>query len=206
MIRRSKKVIASLLMTLSVVSIFPMTNAFATPQEDMDFLKTCNVAEYYTTQSGMKMPELYEKNGKYYKQVGGYQSDPHLARSAFAGEYYAKEDGTLVANQWAYSRLSEYENYTWRYFGADYKCLKGFQTVNGVRYYFTEGNGDLEIGWFIPKGKAGEWHYSYPDGSIHEGWVETNGKWYYIYADGTMAKNTTTPDGYRVNNKGVFVS
>lgn len=192
-------------MALSLVSIFPMTNAFATPQEDMNFLKTCNVVEYTST----KFPLLYEKDGKYYKQIGGNESlAPQMARSMFVSDYYAQADGTLVANTWIYAKGSGITNFVWRYFDNNCKCLKGFQTVNGVRYYFSEIYGDLKIGWFVPKGKVSEWHYSYPDGSVKEkeGWVNSNGNWYYINSDGIMAKDTTTPDGYKINRKGICES
>lgn len=203
MIKKSKKIIASLLMTLSLVSIFPITNAFAMTQEETDFIASCT--ELKNDRGGY---DKNEKDGKYYVTVGGDLTESKIAKSMFVGDYYAQADGSLIANAWVYSNKIGHTEKTWRYIGADYKCFSGFQTVNGVRYYFTESigspNGDLGIGWFRPR--DGEWHYSYPDGSMREGWVNTNGKWYYIYSDGTMAKSTTTPDGYHVNSRGVCVS
>lgn len=197
MIKKSKKIIASLLMTLSLVSIFPITNAFAASQAEKDFLESCTKVK---DDKGI----LYEKDGKYYDLTGGYSTAAVIAKSMFVGDHYAQEDGTLVSNKWIYAN-DKLDGSVWRYFGSDYKCLKGFQTLNGVRYYFSEFNGNLKIGWFVAK--PGEWHYSYSDGSLKEtaGWLNSNGNWYYINSYGIMAKDTTTPDGYRVNNKGVCV-
>ncbi len=38
-----------------------------------------------------------------------------------------------------------------------------------------------------------------------KGWVMINNKWYYYDDDGSMLKNTTTPDGYKVDSEGVWV-
>ena len=38
-----------------------------------------------------------------------------------------------------------------------------------------------------------------------KGWVKQNGKWYYYDDNGNMIKNTTTPDGYKVDGEGVWV-
>ncbi len=38
-----------------------------------------------------------------------------------------------------------------------------------------------------------------------KGWVMINNKWYYYDDGGNMLKNTTTPDGYRVDSEGVWV-
>ena len=47
-------------------------------------------------------------------------------------------------------------------------------------------------------------------GALMLGWQQINGKWYYFntVSDGSrgkMLKNTYTPDGYYVNNEGVYV-
>ena len=34
-------------------------------------------------------------------------------------------------------------------------------------------------------------------------WVEVNGNWYYAGKSGAILKNTTTPDGYYVNENGI---
>lgn len=177
---------------------------------------------------------IYEKDGKYYRRGSIVLEDtssrsPLVSSSAVGLYYYAQEDYSLAQNKWVYLydiqvfKGSTQNKLVWRYYGSDFKYVKGDQTINGVKYYFSE-NGYLQIGWFdtLEDRKAGsqlatsdhnhgrflasKCHYSYPDGSIREGWVQDNGKWYYIYSDGAMAQETTTPDGYYVNTKGVCVS
>ena len=145
--------------------------------------------------------KILEKDGKYYifffdQTNGGF----HIKKSSAWGDYYAKEDGTLAVNEWAKDEQNK-----WGYYGADFKPITGFQIINGVKYYFG-GNGDLRIGWFYIDNEG---HYSYPDGSIKEGWVNTDrgihhGVWYYVYSDGKVAEDTITPDGYRVNRIGIW--
>ncbi len=49
------------------------------------------------------------------------------------------------------------------------------------------------------------WWYEFNDGSyVVNSWYQADGNWYYFYADGYMAANTTTPDGYYVDQNGVW--
>lgn len=204
MIKKSKKIIASLLMTLSLISIFPMTNAFAATKEEVDAY--VNFLKNDCTPTSDLSVFISKKDGKRYG--ANYFSNLPINETC-GGNYYGKEHGDLAQNEWIYiNKLS-----SWRYYGSDYKCVKGYQTINGLNYYFSYTNGNLEIGWFKTKDDMikqhenlliSRWHYSYPDGLTREGWIQSgNGNWYYIYADGSMAVNTTTPDGYHVNDRGI---
>lgn len=195
MIKKSKKIIASLLMTLSLVSIFPMTNAFAFISEPNSSYTSFIENECNKTNDDF----IYEKDGKLYAL---YIGDGKVKPIGFFRNYCTLEDGSLFANGWKYNTDTN-NKLVWRYFGADYKFLTGYQTLNGVNYYFNE-SGELKTGWYGKKGEG--WHYSYPDGSLREGWIKDNGNWYYIYSDGLMAKSTTTPDGYTVDRKGICKS
>ena len=52
------------------------------------------------------------------------------------------------------------------------------------------------------------WYYLHDDGHMNIGWLltENTHKWYYFDANGAMWYNATTPDGYYVNNDGVYVA
>ena len=200
MIKKSRKIIASLLMVLSLVSVFQTVSAFADSRSDEDFLNNqCTQVKSKTNTI------LFKKDGKYYLR-GSDNYMLIIPRSTFHGDFYAQDDGSIAINKWiyAYDNASNVNKNVWRYFDSDGVSLKGYQTLNGVKYYFSNRGGNLGIGWFHDG--SNDWHYSNPDGSVHgEGWVQDDGKWYYINSDGIMLRDTITPDGYHVNKKGVCV-
>ena len=51
------------------------------------------------------------------------------------------------------------------------------------------------------------WKVQSDDGSYltNQWYQNTDGKWYYLGADGYMLTSTTTPDGYQVDNNGVWI-
>ncbi len=61
----------------------------------------------------------------------------------------------------------------------------------------------MESDWVFLNGK---WFYLEESGAMKENqWFEVNGKWYYVDASGELLVNTTTPDGYHVNENGEWV-
>ncbi|NOW84921.1 glucan-binding YG repeat protein [Clostridium beijerinckii] len=208
MIKNQKKIMAGLLFALSLVTIVPANNAFAetstiTEEERQDYL---DFIKNKCTPMDDKILYYNSKDGKYYAiLVTG--DGPQKPKSRPVNYYYTNEDGSIIYNQW--KQVSVNDKQYWRYYGSDGKCVQGYQTINGKKYYFMpkyedNTNSYLKTNWW--RDDNYNWYYSYPDGSIKEGWLNYNGNWYYIYSDGLMAKDTTTPDGYRVNSKGVWVS
>ncbi len=52
-----------------------------------------------------------------------------------------------------------------------------------------------------------QWFYYREDGTkACNYWVKTKEKWYYLGSDGAMLKDTVTPDGYRLDGAGVWIS
>ena len=66
-------------------------------------------------------------------------------------------------------------------------------------------NGQLEqlVGGVVYNGQ--DWYFFNGGGHmVKDQWVEWKGKWYYLSSDGKMAFDTITPDGYRVDQDGVW--
>ena len=61
---------------------------------------------------------------------------------------------------------------------------------------------NINNGWF----KDGANWYFFKNGVMQTGWLkEADGKWYYLSSNGKMLSNTTTPDGFKVDNNGVWI-
>ena len=69
-------------------------------------------------------------------------------------------------------------------------------------WYYVYSNGTKAIGWqYI----GGDWYYFDSLGKMKTGWFkDTNGKWYYLQSSGAMAKSTTI-DGYKLDDNGVWI-
>lgn len=78
----------------------------------------------------------------------------------------------------------------------------GWIQENG-QWKYKMGDGTYkDNGWFADNGK---WYYLGPDGTMYASqWLQDGEWWYYLGADGAMLKDTVTPDGYRVNDYGVW--
>lgn len=217
MIKKANKIIASLLLALSLISVFPLTSASAETQaeknaEYRNFLKNeCEETD---------VPAVYirKSDGKYFGESTNAAYDSLLPANQLIYSsyfiYYAESDGSLVKNKWIYANRLKTPHFYWYYFGSDYKAItKQYKIIDGKKYYFNK-EGILSIGWkrrsvdddITANYKDKKWYYFGEDGTIKEGWVQSGGKWYYVYSDGLMATDTTTPDGYYVNKSGVCVS
>ncbi|MDO4267894.1 MAG: serine hydrolase [Eubacteriales bacterium] len=93
------------------------------------------------------------------------------------GWYYIKADGSRAANEW----LSA-----------------------GGREYWIDGNGCAATGW--RSYTDGSYYYFSPAdcSMVSNSWIEDGGSWYYLGSDGRLLTNTTTPEGYRVNEYGIW--
>lgn len=78
----------------------------------------------------------------------------------------------------------------------------GWIQENGV-WKYKMGNGEYKRSeWFVDNGK---WYYFGEDGAMYaDQWVQSESWWYYLGSDGAMLVSTTTPDGYWVNDSGVW--
>lgn len=78
-----------------------------------------------------------------------------------------------------------------------------WKLINGTWFSFnSEGYAKCNQ-WELYKDK---WYYLTSDCSMASNrWLWIDGESYYFYSDGSMACNTTTPDGYRVDDTGAWI-
>lgn len=108
--------------------------------------------------------------------------------------WFKHNDGSYTSNGW------EKINRTWYRFDNSGWMQTGW--VKDGSWYYLDGSGAMKTGWLKDNGS---WYYLDSSGSMKTGWMKVSGKWYYTYSSGVLAINTTTPDGYRVNDNGEWV-
>jgi len=113
------------------------------------------------------------------------------------------------------------------FYEAGNKVVSEFCYFDGELYYFDD-EGKMVTGWFIDE-HSGNLYYFENDGASKSGWILEDGIWYYLEdfkcvtgwkeiltedgescwfyfdQDGKMYANCETPDGYFVNEDGVWV-
>ena len=113
----------------------------------------------------------------------------------FYEEHYVIEEP--VAGTW----MSDSRGWWYQYPDGSYEN-DGFLKI-GDRVFYFEKNGYIHTGWLY---EDGDWFYFDGSGYMAEEWQYIDGNWYYFYApEGTMLKDTETPDGYYVNESGVWI-
>ena len=141
---------------------------------------------------------------------------------------YLKDDGTYAKSEWIALGKDEETNElrTWKYFDENGYGLEGeWLEYNGQFYYFDDGIGDMQRNEFVMQYANGEWkennyysddffqnqinkaisvYYVGSDGTmLRNQWNHYFDKyWFYFGEDGKMLRNTTTPDGYTVDDLG----
>lgn len=130
---------------------------------------------------------------------------------------YRKADGTYAKSEW------QQIDGKWYYFDADAVMDIGWQLVNGKWYYMDKQNGDMKTDWQQINGKwyylkpqngdmqmgwlywNQKWFYLKKEGDMAIGWQQIGGKWYYMTTYGDCLIHTITPDGYQVDENGVWM-
>lgn len=153
----------------------------------------------------------FQINGKYYYfDNSGYMKTGWI--SSNNRWYFAASDGARTTG-W------QYINNKWYLLNTDGVMLTGWQLVNN-KYYFMDGSGAMLTGWQYINNK---WYYLDGSGAMLTGWQNINnrryfldnsgamlmgwqnigGQYYYFDATGALVTNTTTPDGYWLDENGV---
>lgn len=113
--------------------------------------------------------------------------------------YYMNENGAMQVG-WCFI------DDKWYYMNQSGAMQIGWHFING-KWYYMDINGVMQIGWIdLHDGR----YYLNEDGSMASGWVRfidhitLEEYWHYLGTNGLMWKNTTTPDGYLLDENGVW--
>ena len=122
---------------------------------------------------------------------------PGWQKEADESEKYLKPDGTYVSNGWL--QLDDKKYYM------DENGVKLKDTITPDGFYVNSDGEKVSYmpGWY----KDGNyWRYIQKNGYyLANSWYQdTDGKYYYFNMGAVMAVNTTTPDGYYVDENGVW--
>lgn len=124
------------------------------------------------------------------------------------GRTFVRNNGTRVRSVWG--QLPD----AWYYFDIDGYACKGWQLIGGFWYYLDPATYVMYTGW-LDMG-AGKYYLDPATGAMRTGWVSIDGKWYYfnpVSSNGEAGKkplgelyqNTVTPDGFTVDENGVWI-
>ena len=109
-------------------------------------------------------------------------------------QYYFSASGAMQTG-WKW-----FDNH-YRYFESNGAMKTGWIKDKGVWYYLNPEDGIMLVGLHKVNGD----HYYFDEsGAMQTGWKQLDGNWYYFQADGSLLKNATTPDGYKVNEEGIW--
>ena len=100
------------------------------------------------------------------------------------------------------------ENGTWKYYDGADNLLKSWVKIGDVWYYLDPITGVMKTGWFMDTN--GKWYFlstaeDASQGQMLKSWQVIDEYDYFFYEDGSLAVNTVTPDGFKVNSEGRVV-
>lgn len=101
------------------------------------------------------------------------------------------------------------ENGTWKYYDSSDNLLKSWVKIGESWYYFDPITGAMKTGWLLDTN--GKWYFlstadGASEGQMLKSWQIIDGYYYFFYDDGSLAVDTITPDGWRVDVNGRYVT
>ena len=156
----------------------------------------------YLSQTGEVQTGWVQDNGSWYylKELEGeYKGYAFMQKGFFEVNktvYYFDESGAMKENQW----FQTTEGWFYADKSGSVKVYEWFQV--GDKWYYASRNGTILTN--VKGTYQDEDYYFKASGEMATNeWVEVNGNWYYAGKSGAILKNTTTPDGYYVNENGI---
>lgn len=154
-----------------------------------------------TNQLVLVMPTVVKKEG--WLEVSQLEAgcyvlsetiDPYWHKTVTGDWYYFDEQGQTVTGWLA-------DNSDWYYLEEKGTMHKGWLSLDDTWYCMNDA-GKLIKGW-NPQGSI--WYYHDGTGSLVKNqWIWDEGGWYYIDHTGSMLRDGYTPDGFHVNQSGVY--
>lgn len=130
--------------------------------------------------------------------VGNYYVDGsgRMAANTWIGNYYVGGDGCWIPGYGAAQWIADNHGWWYRHSDGGY-TRNGWEQIDG-QWYLFDGSGYMQTGW---QNVGGTWYYLHGNGVMAANqWIGS----YYVNGSGAMMTNTWTPDGYWVNESGVW--
>ena len=156
----------------------------------------------YVSQTGEVQTGWVQDNGSWYylSELTGEQKGIGLMQKGFlevSGKwYYFDESGAMKENQW----LQTKDGWYYADKSGALKVDEWFQVGN--KWYVASGKGTILTNVFITY-QDEVYHFNASGEMSENEWFEVNGGWFYASKSGAILRNTTTPDGYYVNENGI---
>ena len=156
----------------------------------------------YVSQIGEVQTGWVQDNGSWYylSELTGEQKGIGLMQKGFlevSGKwYYFDESGAMKENQW----LQTKDGWYYADKSGALKVDEWFQVGN--KWYVASGKGTILTNVFITY-QDEVYHFNASGEMSENEWFEVNGGWFYASKSGAILRNTTTPDGYYVNENGI---
>ena len=156
----------------------------------------------YVSQTGEVQTGWVQDNGSWYylSELTGEQKGIGLMQKGFlevSGKwYYFDESGAMKENQWFQTK----EGWYYADKSGALKVDEWFQVGN--KWYVASGKGTILTNVFITY-QDEVYHFNASGEMSENEWFEVNGGWFYASKSGAILRNTTTPDGYYVNENGI---
>lgn len=156
----------------------------------------------YVSQTGEVQTGWVQDNGSWYylSELTGEQKGIGLMQKGFLEVnktfYYFDESGAMKENQW----FQTTEGWYYADKSGAVKVDEWFQVGN--KWYVASGKGTILTNVFITY-QDEVYHFNTSGEMAANEWFEVNGGWFYASKSGAILRNTTTPDGYYVNENGI---
>lgn len=161
----------------------------------------------YTSLAGNTLVTGAERNGVRLIAVVMKSSGTHYTDTKalldYGFENYAVLTGSNAAAASNTGTGWRQDNQGWQYQKTDGTMAAGEWVTDQGLTYWIDASGYMATGW--RQFSDGTWYYFKPAGNMAKScWVLDEGDWFYLGADGKLLQNTTTPDGYQVNENGIW--